>query len=185
MITIIKPGKKQVFKMECKSCFAEFTYELEDLEHSTDIVDNKSRSIICCPCCGAKLEHELNSGHEWVKVSEWASRKEGPKTNKVFVPPYNIPYFDGPLQTLSEQMDCSRCPYANSLKTGDKVIIGDTPCTWCKNRQFMCTSDSSNMSNNIYAYNNSKTSGTPIKDFMLHGEIKGVNNDSSTTISNG
>ena len=127
MIEIIKPGEIKKYTMVCPDCGCEFTYEKSDLESeyadklNTDLPSNYFSSYVYiyyikCPCCGKKLVHSY----------------EAQNATNITPKPIQIYYSDSPPYKLA----CDKCP---NKPDPNKVVIGDTPCTWCKKNQITCT----------------------------------------------
>jgi len=134
-IKVIKHGTK-VFKVICPICGCEFEYEYEDLVECY-IPGLKQ---IKCPDCGEWLTHK---SAEPVKSLEkdltWTFPKPGEpipcdKKNKWFYVDYPNPNVKW-TSNLPDWPDCETCP---NKPDPTKIIVGDTPCTWCRKNQPYC-----------------------------------------------
>ena len=117
-IKIIKEGKITKFRKTCPDCGCEFEYEASDL--ATDYPEclttypPKYNTYVVCPCCGKHLHH----GYTTPASSSYP----------------NITY----TTTATSWPDCDTCQFKPDP---NKVVVGDTPCTWCKKKQPYCVSD--------------------------------------------
>ena len=127
-IKIIKEGKKkekEIFKKTCEKCGCIFEFEEEDLHIDYRLClttyPSQYQRYIICPCCGNRIYHdnvfEINL-NDYPKV--WYTT-----TNDFGWP------------------DCATCP---NKPDPLHPVVGDSPCTWCKKRQFYCVSDNINIS---------------------------------------
>ena len=122
-IKVIKHGETK-FKVTCPICGCEFEYEYEDL---VDCYIPGFKQIKC-PDCGEWLTHK---GAEPVKSLEkditWRFPKYGEpipcSPNTIWTPTLDWP-------------DCETCP---NKPDPNKIIVGDTPCTWCKKNVPYCS----------------------------------------------
>lgn len=113
-IKIIKDGKKE-FDKTCPYCGCEFTYEAEDILHST----------VKCPCCSQYLPHNITVVYPTPNTIT---------TTKGTVPPYNdLVYRPLTLPDWATKSDnwsgCEGCP--NNPKYLKTPYVGDSPCQWC------------------------------------------------------
>ena len=119
MKKIIKHGNTH-FKTTCPYCGCEFEYDSEDLEERNcwSLTSNSllnGYKIVKCPDCGAEIYH--------------SSSTDFPQYPKVT---YSLNNY------TDEWPDCETCPNKPDFKNG-KFIVGDTPCTWCRKNQPMCS----------------------------------------------
>lgn len=131
MIEVIKHGQTK-FTVICPICGCEFTYTLEDLKDSEKLdLQYKKKSMVECPDCHSEVDHVgpviINPLYPNVT---WEKDKSIPAT------PLN-PYGTNPFTT--NWPDCETCP---NRPNPDKLIVGDTPCTWCPKMKPYCTCDS-------------------------------------------
>ena len=117
-IKIIKDGKLTKFKKTCPDCSCEFEYEASDLSTDYSVClttyPPKYNTYIVCPCCGKHLHH----GYTTPAISSYP----------------NITY----TTTATSWPDCDTCQFKPDP---NKVVVGDTPCTWCKKKQPYCVSN--------------------------------------------
>ena len=117
-IKIIKQGKMTKFTKACPDCGCEFEYEASDLSTDYSVClttyPPKYNTYIVCPCCGKHLHH----GYTTPAISSYP----------------NITY----TTTATSWPDCDTCQFKPDP---NKVVVGDTPCTWCKKIQPYCISD--------------------------------------------
>lgn len=118
-ITVIKHGK-QTFKVTCPVCGCEFTYDTDDLKE--DLFKNH---YIECPDCKEPVSH-------------MEMKKRG--LQKDTISP-NYPNVIWTTTTSDSWPDCETCP---NKPDPNKIVVGDTPCTWCRKNQPYCA----------YNYNN-------------------------------
>ena len=115
MIRIIKPGNKIKYTITCPDCGCEFEYDIDDVktDHSIALTTYpvKFERYVNCPCCGKRLHHDYTNGEPFIT---WDSI---------------------PCSTTPGWSDCDKCP---NKPDPDKIVVGDTPCTWCKKNQFSC-----------------------------------------------
>ncbi len=116
-IKIIKQGKMTKFAKACPDCGCEFEYEQDDIkvDYSCCLTTYPCQygTYVICPCCGKHLHH----GYITPAISSYP----------------NITY----TTTATSWPDCDTCP---NKPDPNKVVVGDTPCTWCKKLQPYCTS---------------------------------------------
>lgn len=116
-IKIIKQGKMTKFTKACPDCGCEFEYEQDDIkvDYSCCLTTYpcKYGTYVICPCCGKHLHH----GYMTPAISSYP----------------NITY----TTTATSWSDCDTCQFKPDP---NKVVVGDTPCTWCKKIQPYCTS---------------------------------------------
>ena len=130
-IKIIKHGETK-FKITCPVCGCEFEYEFEDLVECY----LPGFKQIKCPDCGEWLTHkEGKSVKELNKDITWAFPKPGEpipcdKKDKWLYVDYQNPYAQ-----WTADLDCDKCP---NKPDPTKLVLGDTPCTWCKKNQPYC-----------------------------------------------
>ena len=116
-IKIIKEGKITKFRKTCPDCGCEFEYEASDLatDYSECLTTYPPRynTYVACPCCGKHLHHgyKETTGYS-----------------------YPVTY----TTTATSWPDCDTCP---NKPDPNKLVVGDTPCTWCKKIQPYCISD--------------------------------------------
>ena len=117
-IKIIKQGKMTKFTKACPDCGCEFEYEQDDIkvDYSCCLTTYPCQygTYVICPCCGKHLHH----GYTTPAISSYP----------------NITY----TTTTTSWPDCDTCQFKPDP---NKVVAGDTPCTWCKKIQPYCTSD--------------------------------------------
>lgn len=120
-IKIIKEGKTTKFTKftkTCPDCKCEFEYEQDDVkvDHSCCLTTYppKYNTYIVCPCCMKHLHH----GYTTPAISSYP----------------NITY----TTTATSWPDCDTCQFKPDP---NKVVVGDTPCTWCKKNQPYCISN--------------------------------------------
>ena len=117
-IKIIKQGKITKFTKTCPDCECEFEYEQDDIkvDYSCCLTTYpcKYGTYVICPCCGKHLHH----GYTTPAISSYP----------------NITY----TTTATSWPDCDTCQFKPDP---NKVVAGDTPCTWCKKKQPYCVSN--------------------------------------------
>ena len=117
-IKIIKQGKITKFTKTCPDCECEFEYEQDDIkvDYSCCLTTYpcKYGTYVICPCCGKHLYH----GYTTPAISNYP----------------NITY----TTTATSWPDCDTCQFKPDP---NKVVAGDTPCTWCKKKQPYCVSN--------------------------------------------
>lgn len=117
-IRIIKEGKPTKFTKVCPDCGCEFEYDLTDLHTDYSIClttyPGQYNTYVICPCCGRHIHHGTAMAEDWPGTKIWYTT-----TNS-----YEMP-------------DCDKCI---NKPDPNKVVVGDTPCTWCKKNQPYCTS---------------------------------------------
>ena len=123
MITVIKHGK-ETFTVTCPVCGCVFTYHAEDLNE-----DCFQNHYVICPDCQHHVSHDepkKKSLHEGIL---WEVAEEEMKKNRDYPYPVTL--------KASEYTwpDCETCP---NKPDPTKVIVGDTPCTWCKKNMPYC-----------------------------------------------
>ena len=118
-IKIIKEGKVTKFTKTCPDCGCEFEYEASDLQTDYSIClttyPGQYNTYIVCPCCGKHIHHGTRF------VDEWPS--SFPKVWYTTTNTYEMP-------------DCDKCI---NKPDPSKIVVGDTPCTWCRKNQPYCT----------------------------------------------
>ena len=118
MIRIIKEGKKIKYTITCPDCGCEFEYDIDDVytDHTIALTTCPVRfeRYVRCPCCGKHLHHDYTFGEPFITWDNGGS----------------IPC------SVQEWPDCDKCP---NKPDPDKIVIGDSPCTWCKKNQPYCT----------------------------------------------
>ena len=112
-IKIIKHGKES-FKAACPICGCEFSYQAEDLKE-----DRFHNHYVECPDCKQIVSHEYESKNKSINLTKCS------------------PTVDYGL-SCSYSLDCDTCP---NKPDPNKLVVGDTPCTWCKKNQPYCISD--------------------------------------------
>jgi len=132
-IKVIKHGEK-TFKITCPVCGCEFEYEYEDL--TPDYLPGLKR--VKCPDCGEWLAHnEYKAEKNIIWTAPDVDKTGGKETkDKMFYVDYQNPPV---LWNHSQWPDCETCP--NKPAKDGKLIVGDTPCTWCPKMQPYCTCD--------------------------------------------
>ena len=121
-IKVIKHGK-ETFKAVCPICRCEFSYQSEDLKE-----DRFHNHYVECPDCKQIVSHEYESKNKditWTKGSPTVDYKLSYK------------YLPNTTLTTVTWPDCDNCP---NKPDPNKLVVGDTPCTWCKKNQPYCTS---------------------------------------------
>ena len=117
-IKIIKDGKMTKFRKTCPDCSCEFEYDASDLSADCSVClttyPPKYNTYVVCPCCGKHLHH----GYTTPAISSYP----------------NITY----ATTTTSWPDCDTCQFKPDP---NKVVVGDTPCTWCKKKQPYCVSN--------------------------------------------
>ena len=117
-IKIIKQGKMTKFTKACPDCGCEFEYEQDDIkvDYSCCLTTYPCQygTYVICPCCGKHLHH----GYTTPAISSYP----------------NITY----TTTTASWPDCDTCQFKPDP---NKVVVGDTPCTWCKKKQLYCVSN--------------------------------------------
>ena len=123
-IKVIKHGK-ETFKAVCPICGCEFSYQAEDLKE-----DRFHNHYVECPDCKQTVSHDYepkNKDITWTKYTPTVDYK------------LNYPYLQKTaLTTATSWSDCDTCQFKPDP---NKVVVGDTPCTWCKKIQPYCISD--------------------------------------------
>lgn len=116
MIKIIKHGK--IFKKVCPECGCEFTFETEDLHTDYSVCLTtypcQYNRYVICPECGKRIHYDtiMSNFSMGESITLTSSNDAWP--------------------------DCETCPNKPDFSKG--IIVGDTPCTWCKKNQFTCVS---------------------------------------------
>ena len=134
-VKVIKHGETK-FKLICPVCGCEFEYEFEDLIECY----LPGFKQIKCPDCGEWLTHkEGRSVRELNKDITWTFPKPGEsvpcdKKDKWFYVDYPNPYTTWTTNGGME-LDCDKCP---NKPDPTKIVVGDTPCTWCRKNQPYC-----------------------------------------------
>ena len=123
-IKVIKHGK-ETFKAVCPICGCEFSYQAEDLRE-----DHFRNHYVECPDCKQIVSHEYESKNKSITLTKGLPTVD-----------YKLSYPD--LQntnwtTVTSWPDCDTCP---NKPDPNKLVVGDTPCTWCKKIQPYCISD--------------------------------------------
>lgn len=119
-IKVIKHGK-ETFKAVCPICGCEFTYQAEDL--TLDMFGNHN---VICPDCHQVVPHD-------------EPKKKGLQ-KKIYIDDKDTIYPTYPnviwtTTTPYSWPDCATCP---NRPDPNKIIVGDTPCTWCRKNQPYC-----------------------------------------------
>ena len=123
-IKIIKHGK-ETFKAVCPICGCEFSYQAEDLKE--DLFHNH---YVECPDCKQTVSHEYEPKNKDITLTNCSSTVD-----------YKLSYKYLPnttWTTATSWPDCDTCP---NKPDPNKIVVGDTPCTWCKKNQPYCISD--------------------------------------------
>ena len=123
-IKIIKHGK-ETFKAICTICGCEFSYQAEDLKE-----DHFHNHYIECPDCKQIVSHEYESKNKSITMTKCSPTVD-----------YKLSYKYLPntaWATTTSWPDCDTCP---NKPDPNKLVVGDTPCTWCKKIQPYCISD--------------------------------------------
>lgn len=126
-IKIIKHGK-ETFKAVCPICGCEFEYEFEDLTTQYGIAKQ-----VVCPDCGERINHNEHNVVQPHIIYSW--------------PAYPTVVWSSD----SANLDCEKCP---NKPDKTKIVVGDTPCTWCKKNIPYCTADITNWKINPDNYTN-------------------------------
>jgi hypothetical protein len=138
-IKVIKHGK-ETFKAVCPICGCEFTYQAEDLKE-----DCFHNHYVECPDCKQAVSHEYEAKKKelvWGKGLQIVDDHINPydkaipcdKKDKWFYVDYPNPNTIW-SPNISDWPDCATCP---NRPDPNKIIVGDTPCTWCKKNQPYC-----------------------------------------------
>ena len=122
-IKIIKHGK-EAFKAVCPICGCEFSYQAEDLKE-----DRFHNHYVECPDCKQIVSHEYESKNKSITLTKC------PPTVDYKL---NYPYLQNTAWSTATWPDCDTCP---NKPDPNKIVVGDTPCTWCKKIQPYCISD--------------------------------------------
>ena len=123
-IKIIKHGK-ETFKAVCTICGCEFSYQAEDLKE-----DHFHNHYVECPDCKQIVSHEYESKNKSITLTKC------PPTVDYKL---NYPYLQNTAwATTTSWPDCDTCP---NKPDPNKLVVGDTPCNWCKKIQPYCISD--------------------------------------------
>ena len=123
-IKVIKHGK-EIFKVVCPICGCEFSYQTEDLKE-----DRFHNHYVECPDCKQIVSHEYESKNKSITLTNGSSTVD-----------YKLSYKYLPntaWTTATSWPDCDTCP---NKPDPNKLVVGDTPCTWCKKNQPYCISD--------------------------------------------
>jgi hypothetical protein len=131
-IKIIKHGKKS-FKVTCPVCGCEFEYTYEDIQTVSDpnsITYGATVKVVECPECKEKLGH---NDYIYPTAPVYPTWPTYPWPSIPTYPTY--PY----VTWCNTELDCEKCP---NRPDPNKIIVGDTPCTWCRKNQPYCTSSS-------------------------------------------
>jgi hypothetical protein len=121
-IKIIKHGAK-TFKAVCPVCGCEFEYEYEDLKKEYGFV-----KFVLCPDCGEMIYHHDFKEPKAPDLEPW-----NPITKPYIT--WEHPYVGG--WDGDQPYDCEKCI---NKPDPNKIVVGDTPCTWCKKNLPYCTS---------------------------------------------
>ena len=122
-IKVIKHGK-ETFKAVCPICRCEFSYQSEDLKE-----DRFHNHYVECPDCKQIVSHEYESKNKSITPT---------KCSPAVDYKLNYLYLQNPALTTATWPDCATCP---NKPDPNKLVVGDTPCTWCKKNQPYCISD--------------------------------------------
>ena len=123
-IKVIKHGK-ETFKAVCPICGCEFSYQAEDLKE-----DRFHNHYVECPDCKQIVSHEYESKNKSITLT---------KCSPTVDYKLNYPYLKNTAwATTTSWPDCDICP---NKPDPNKLVVGDTPCTWCKKNQLYCTLD--------------------------------------------
>ncbi len=123
-IKVIKHGK-EAFKAVCPICGCEFSYQAEDLKE-----DRFHNHYVECPDCKQIVSHEYEPKNKDITLTNCSSTVD-----------YKLSYKYLPnttWTTATSWPDCDTCP---NKPDPNKIVAGDTPCTWCKKNQPYCISD--------------------------------------------
>lgn len=118
-IKIIKEGKVTKFTKTCPDCGCEFEYETSDLQtdYSSCLTTypGQYNTYVVCPCCGRHIHHGTVMAEDW---------------------PNSYPKIWYTTTNTYEMPDWDKC-----INKPDPLhpVVGDTPCTWCKENQPYCT----------------------------------------------
>ena len=155
-IKVIKHGK-ETFKAVCPICGCEFSYQAEDLKE-----DRFHNHYIECPDCGQVVSHEYELKKKYIT---WT------KDSSVVDYKLNYPYLQNTAWATTTWPDCDTCP---NKPDPNKLVVGDTPCTWCKKNQLYCISDNKCASESYtinpkdFNVSNYTTGSYNISDFMAN-----------------
>ena len=126
MIKVIKHGEK-TFKTICPVCGCEFEYSYEDVESS--YLSSDQNLTVKCPDCGHQVKHQqFKQAQPYIPL--WPC--EPIPTDTKPTNPLN-PYVT--WTGFTDWPDCDKCP---NKPDPNKIVVGDTPCTWCKKNQPYC-----------------------------------------------
>ena len=118
-IKVIKEGKPVKFTKTCHDCGCEFEYDVSDLQTDYSIClttyPGQYNTYIVCPCCGKHIHHGTKSADD------------------LPYKPVNI-WYDSALE--NNLYGCENC---TNKSDPTKLVVGDTPCTWCRKNQPYCT----------------------------------------------
>lgn len=146
-IQIIKHGK-QIFKAICPICGCEFSYQSEDLKE-----DCFHNHYVHCPDCKHAVSHDYEAKKKSLEDDiTWRFPKSGESDQKE-VDKNKRFYIDYLTPEMSNWPQCETCP---NKPDPNKLVFGDTPCTWClKNKPYCFTGDnfSSNYTGGSYQTN--------------------------------
>ena len=123
-IKVIKHGK-ETFKAVCPICGCEFSYQSEDLKE-----DRFHNHYVECPDCKQIVSHEYESKNKGITLTKCSPTTVDYKLN--------YPYLKNTAWATPTWPDCDTCP---NKPDPNKLVVGDTPCTWCKKNQLYCISD--------------------------------------------
>ena len=128
-IKIIKHGKES-FKATCPICGCEFSYQAEDLKE-----DRFHNHYVECPDCKQIVSHEYEFKNKSITLA---------KCSPTVDYKLSYPYLQNTAwATTTSWPDCDICP---NKPDPNKIVVGDTPCTWCKKNQLYCILDNKCMS---------------------------------------
>ena len=122
-IKIIK-HRKETFKAVCPICRCEFSYQSEDLKE-----DRFHNHYVECPDCKQTVSHEYEPKNKSITLT---------KCSPAVDYKLNCPYSPNTTWTAATWPDCDTCP---NKPDPNKLVVDDTPCTWCKKNQPYCISD--------------------------------------------
>ena len=132
-IKIIKHGETH-FKITCPICGCEFEYDKEDTQHVPG-----QKPYVKCPDCESYIEHKQTKKIEitWDKNIDTVDKT---KFDKLFYVNYKNSH------VLNTWPDCENCL---NKPDPNKIVVGDTPCTWCIKNQPYCTNSDLNLKSTI------------------------------------
>ena len=123
-IKVIKHGQTR-YTAICPRCGCEFEYDLDDLDIGNHVD---------CPDCGYTYYHPIN----YPNKPYWPSTPGWPYPEAIPCTPYIPDDYPNPIikpNVIWNADPCEGCLWhEEEKKNPHRIIVGDTPCTWCSKR---------------------------------------------------